>query len=411
MSAATKPRRRRLKFEQPPPQVLQYLEDINPRKRRAGKPEKLIQVKRFAERVEIPKQKDGFLLNKTLVLNPAPASRDMYNCIVGYIPGETTDKIYHKVVSCGRENCPTCGADYSITHNRRINRAFPKILQLHTVGYLVVTVPDYLRNAFLSKRVLMDFRNFIRRKLKRDYNTRGLIRWHWCGDDCITWKPHLNILMEGKYWPNEKLEAFRNAVAVWFTKYFDLSTPAAGNIYYAYVNPATFKDYINRKTGETIPGPEAAKIKIKHWIKYVLRATAKKVRDYHILDVIKGYQNTGYFGTFEKVEKERDAATAVLNGCDHETGEVIKWGELIKPSAFNTEYKRQAREIVNHNIKPNLKKGGFIVKPSNVKKHVKPSFIHYGLYVTEKIDLIPAGVQLGLHDLSNIFAVEQPPPI
>jgi hypothetical protein len=390
MIAATT-KRRRQKYEETPAQVLQYLEDINPRKRRAGKPEKLIEVKRFNERVNIPDQVESYALKTNLVLNPPPPSNELYNCVRGYIPGETTDKLFHKVVSCGKENCPTCGKDYSITHNRRINRAFPKILQLTTVGYLVVTVPDYLRNAFLNKRVLCDFRNFIRRKLKRDYNTRGLMRYHWAGEDCKTWKPHLNILMEAKYWPDAKLHAFRNAVAVWFTKYFNLSVPAAGNIYYAYVNPASYKGHIDKRTGENIIGPEAAKMKIKHWIKYVLRATAKSVTDYMILDTIRGYQNTGYFGKFEKVEIERDDSTAILNGCDPDTGEVIKWGELVKPNEFNTIYKPHAREIVND------------ANPDHV--------IHYGLYVTEKIDLIPAGIQLGLHDLNCIFANEQPPPI
>jgi hypothetical protein len=391
MSAATKPRRRRSKDEQTPPQVLQYLDDISPKKQREKRKTKVIKVNRFAERVDIAPQVESYQLNKSLVLDAPPEQKLLFGCVRGYIQGETTGKLFHKVVSCGKENCQTCGADYSIIHNRRVNRAYPKILQLSSVGYLVITVPDYLRNAFLNKDVLSDFRNFIRRKLKRDYNTRGLIRYHWCGEDRVTWKPHLNILMEGKYWPDAKLEAFRNSCALWFTKYFNLSVPAAGNIYYAYVNPATFKDYVNKKTGEVTPGPIAAKNKIKHWIKYVLRATAKDVKDYRILDTIYNYKNTGYFGKFEKVEIERDAATAILAGCDPDTGEVIKWIEKIKPSVFNTEYRRHAREVVND------------ADPNNV--------IHYGLYVTQKIDLIPPGVQLALNDVNSIFANEQPPPI
>jgi hypothetical protein len=408
MSAATTTRRKRSK-EPAPEQVLRFFEDVNPKNRRPLKQSKDITVKRFGERVNIPDQIEDFRLPTKLILAAPPKSSDLYKCVRGFIPGETSERYFHKVVSCGKENCTTCGADYSVIHNRRIDRAFPKILQLSSVGYLVVTVPDYLRDAFLDKQVLNDFRNFIRRKLKRDYNTRGLIRWHWCGEDETTWKPHLNILMEGKYWPKEKLEAFRNACAVWFTKNFNLSTPAAGNIYYAYVNPATFKDYHNKKTGEIIPGPLAAKIKIKHWIKYVLRATAKKVKDHRILDVLYKYKNTGYFGKFEKVIKERSAASAILAGCDPETGEVIKWGQRINPSVFYNEYKRHSKEVVQHTIRPAkvLKK----VRVSCLHKHNLPALIHYGLYITEKIDLIPAGVQLALHDLNSIFANEQPPPI
>jgi hypothetical protein len=313
--------------------------------------------------------------NLKLQLDPPPDPRSLYNCVRGYVEGQTSGKIFHKIVTCGKENCSTCGADYSITHNRRVNRAYSKIAQLKSVGYLVVTVPEELREAFLSKRVLKDFRNYIRRKLKEgtyikfdatDVKTgklkkmkleqkdskRGLIRYHWCGEDVTTWKPHLNILMEAGYWEQSRLEIFRADVARWFKAYFNLDT--YGNIYYAY----------SRK-------PE----KIKHWLKYVLRSTAKKVRDVKILDTIYGYQNTGYFGKFEKVEIERDAATAILSGCDPDTGEIIKWMQMIKASEFNTIYRRKAERIT-------------------IQRDPDKPPIDYGLYVTEKINLLPPGTQI-----------------
>jgi len=346
------------------------------RGRKAPGKEKIVKVARFNPGVNIAPQ-DSYQLTKflKLKLDAPPDVSSLYGCVMGYIPGEVTGKTYHKVVSCGKETCKTCGADYSITHNRRVNRAFQKVMQLETVGYLVVTTPAQLRNAFLNKRVLQDFRNFVRRKLKRDYNTRGLIRYHWCGDDCTTWKPHLNVLLEGKYWEPGKLEGFRKAVAKWFVEYFKLSTPVAGNIYYQYVNPLKYA-----------PGAEREKAirKIKHWLKYVLRATAKRVKDVQVLDTIKGYNNTGYFGTFDKVQIERDEATAILSGCDLETGEIIKWGALVKPSIFKAEFWQWCKEIVIH------------------KEPDKPP-IHYGLYVTLHQDLIPAGVQLELKPENYTF--------
>jgi len=313
--------------------------------------------------------------NLKLQLNAPPDPGSLYNCVRGYVEGQTTQKIFHKVVTCGKENCSTCGADYSITHNRRINRAYPKIAQLKSVGYLVVTIPEQLREAFLSKRVLKDFRNYIRRKLKEGTNIkfqatdvktgklknmkfeqtggkRGLVRWHWCGEDERTWKPHLNILMEAGFWEQSRLEIFRADVARWFKAYFNIDT--YGNIYYAY----------SKK-------PE----KIKHWLKYVLRATAKKVKDVKILDTIYGYHNTGYFGKFEKVEIERDAATAILSGCDPDTGEIIHWQQMIKASEFNTLYRRKAERIT-------------------IQKDPDKPPIDYGLYVTLKINLIAPGTQI-----------------
>lgn len=334
--------------------------------------------------VEIPSQGSddrSYSLNQfKLKLDPPPTNRELYGCIRGYLQGHTSEKVFHKIISCGRENCPTCGADYSIVHNRRINRSFQKVMQMEKVGYLVVTTPVMLRDAFLCKKTLQDFRNFVRRKLKRDYNTRGLIRYHWCGDDETTWKPHLNILMEQGYWKKEKLEKFRNEVAVWFTKNFKLSTPVAGNIYYAYA-------YNNGEGSK----------KIKHWINYVLRSTAKKVTDTAILDTIYKYKNTGYFGDFEKGTIERDAASAILAGADPQTGELICWkdttiihpftgetiavtGGRIKPSEFNSYYRHKAKEIV---IKINE---GTDQEESRI----------VGIYETYLIDLIPKGVQMAL---------------
>ncbi len=318
---------------------------------------------------------------RKIKLDPPPENKALYGCIRGYIQGHTSEKVFHKIVSCGKENCPTCGSDYSIVHNRRINRSYQKILQMERVGYLVVTTPDCLRDAFLCKKTLQDFRNFVRRKLKRDYNTRGLIRYHWCGDDCTTWKPHLNILMEQGYWKKEKLEKFRNEVAVWFTKNFKLSTPVAGNIYYAY-------QYSNSKEGAQ---------KIRHWLNYVLRSTAKNVTDTAILDTIKGYNNTGYFGKFDKGVISRDAATAILAGADPDTGELICWrdteiinpfsgelikvkGGLIKPSIFNTEYRHRAREIT-------------IKKNEGTDQEIE---ISVGVYQTYLKDLVPKGCQIAL---------------
>lgn len=82
---------------------------------------------------------------------------------------------------------------------------------------------------------------------------------------------------------------------------------------------------------------------------------------------------------------------------------------MIRPSEFYNIYRRHAKEVTNHTIKPK-----FPIRAARVSclhKHVEPQILHYGLYITDKIDLIPAGVQLGLHDLSSIFVAQTPPPI
>lgn len=318
-----------------------------------------------------------------LKLIPADPSKNPYACIRGYIPGYTTDKVFHKVVVCGKENCKTCGLDYSVVHNRRVNRSFQKLVQLKKVGYLVVTVPDQLRNEFLDKDVLSRFRNFIRRKLKTGTNwyldaldvktgakkrvkmqqqdsKRGLIRWHWCGDDCTTWKPHLNILLESGYWSPTRLEQFRQDVAAWFLREF--KKPVPGNIYYAYT---------------TDPN------KVKHWLNYVLRPTAKNVTDKDVLQTIYKYKNTGYFGQFEKSTQTREHATAILSGADPETGEIIQWSSIIKVNEFNLVYKPHAKPVTIPQAK----------KPGSPDTDPDPPPLEFGLFVTFLADIDPAGTQ------------------
>ena len=100
-------------------------------------------------------------------LDPPPRKERLFDCITGYVEGHTTDCIFHKALTCGKENCPTCGADYSITHQRRILRSYHYVGQMDKVGYMVITFPEMYWQRMQDKNVLSDIRNYIRRKLKR----------------------------------------------------------------------------------------------------------------------------------------------------------------------------------------------------------------------------------------------------
>lgn len=316
------------------------------------------------------KTEQSYKLNEEFIkLEPQPEGANLYECVRGFIPGETSENLFYKVVCCGKETCPTCGKDYSISHNRRVNRAFKYMVQLSKVGYLVVTVPEQLREEFNNKEMLNKFRTYIRRKLKHGTNVfihakhvktgnkvkvktsqtnfnRGLIRWHWAGDDNKTFKPHLNILLDAGYLSPALLENFRQDVAQWFYNEFGLITP--GNIYYAYTTK-----------------PE----KIKHWLKYVLRSTARKITDPKTCETINRYRNTVYFGKFNKDnEVQRDSASAILSGCDPETGEVIKWSKMIKPGKFFMDLKQYAKKtlVKAKEDMPEIDVGVYVIKKSSL---------------------------------------------
>lgn len=278
-------------------------------------------------------------------LNPPPPDSDLYKCISGYIEGNTKDSIFHKAITCGREYCKICGADYSITHQRRILRVSHYISQLNTVGYMVITVPEQFREQMKCKKALSDFRTYIRRKLKRGETTtikardikskkiikrkfkgvnteRGLIRYHWCGEDGSTWKPHINVLTETGYINPWQLEKLKNETGAWFACYFNYKGEVTPNIYYAYTKDRN---------------------KIKHWVNYVTRSTAKFIRDKKIKDLIYNYKNTGYFGQFERKPKKGSEAAEILASRDPETGEKINWTRKIRQAEFNQFYRKKAK--------------------------------------------------------------------
>ena len=278
---------------------------------------------------------------------PLPVN-DQYNCAVGFRMGKTASGTFFKQIVCGKEFCQTCGSDYSISHVRRIVRVLPKVMQLKNVGYMVITIPSDLREKFKSKIVLNDFRSFIKRKLKRGYSQlitvngknhyqqrcqveRAFMRWHWCGSDGSTYKPHLNILIDKTYLDNFFLSLMKRDVSNWLKTYFKLEYNPLENVYYGY------------SSNTSLQGQR----KVKHWINYITRSTATNLSDLDSLETIHGYRNISYIGKFEKtkVDSTSRGASIINNGIDCETGEKIIWGAFLKPKSFFTYYKHQAIDL------------------------------------------------------------------
>jgi hypothetical protein len=278
---------------------------------------------------DIPKQQSDFYNTEKFreIVEPStnrPEPNKIYKCSPGFLQGiaQNSENKYYKIITCGKEWCPDCGAINSIVHDRRILRIYKKILSMHSIkqstGYLVVTIPAGLRNQF-SKEALNDFRNFWRRKLKREGYECGVLRYHWCGEDGKTWKPHLNILLPEAWIDPEILNKWRKQVAQWFTEYFELPKPIAPNLWYQYT-------------------PHISKTKF--WIRYVTRATQLTYINQNC-EIIKGFRNTAPFGNFPKIEVQAETeAGTVIKGyeVDTETGEANKINWLKKFSVEKNKF-------------------------------------------------------------------------
>lgn len=250
--------------------------------------------------------------NKLITRKPAPNkwlpscsfSLLMLKCASGHVVS--------KAIYCGREWCETCGQKKSIIHRRRVSRWIQKSQQITTMGYLVITIPKKIRQKFISKLDLSNFRTFIRRKIKREKPgsaDKGFFRFHWAGD-CKKCKgkkceycnytgadseyhPHLNILLNTSgYLDSKILKNFKTDIESWFTAYTKIDCTGKGNINYQYSSKEN---------------------KHKHWISYVTRATWRFYNE-KICTLIKGFHTGSTFGKWEK-NKIDNSTIAVEKKC------------------------------------------------------------------------------------------------
>ena len=164
------------------------------------------------------------------------ASGKLPSCSPGYVSGSCQGG--HRFAYfqfCGKEFCANCSRDGSPIHQRRVNNWWKIIDTWPEMGYLVITIPDFMRPYFFDKDVLKDFRSKLLRKLRKDYKiSEGLCRWHWFGDcemcggkGCLNcsetgsgdyWHPHLNILFKGSYIAD--VQEWLQPIKAWMRLYF-----------------------------------------------------------------------------------------------------------------------------------------------------------------------------------------------
>lgn len=183
-----------------------------------------------------------------------------------------------KVLMCGREWCERCGKNSdqgvigSAAHQRRIARWLPKAQQMSSMGEFVLTVPPDLRSPLRDPEHLSTIGRRLTRLMKRYGFDRGLRRWHWFGEldkapegEAPVYHPHQNVLVDGRFLPQETLDDIRLAWSKLLRKVLGLDytpvtdvhyqyAPTAGQMYHRvrYVTRATFKDlqwdeYMGRK--------------------------------------------------------------------------------------------------------------------------------------------------------------------
>jgi len=172
-------------------------------------------------------------------------------------------------------------------HKRRIARWWDKALQLNPLGYLVVTVPAELVSYILScdkihaQEILKNLRTYWKRKLFRDLKiSKGLMNYHWAGDDGFTFKPHLNICMDNNRWvASSELNSWQQDYLKWIEKIYPVKV-CANTMFLNYQCKSKKKN-------------------ILHVLKYITRSTMR-VYNKQYAEIIKGFRNFITIGNFNK---------------------------------------------------------------------------------------------------------------
>jgi len=213
----------------------------------------------------------GFTLNKELFKTILDSGATL-SCTAGYFRGGCVNgHKFVKAVFCGREWCESCGQDGSPVHLRRMARWMPKVKQIDSMAYMVITIPEEVRSFFKTKESLSDFRTFVKRRLQRDGYKRGLIRYHYFGDCKLCkakgchycnstgisakYHPHLNVFVEGGKIAHKdfqlKFADLRESLSQYFKSVSGIKG-LQGNVHYQYTDSAAKKmhllKYVTRST-------------------------------------------------------------------------------------------------------------------------------------------------------------------
>ena len=359
---------------------------------------------------------------------------DRYACTVGWIYGHSTTNHFFKSVQCGREWCQTCGKDRSIAHERRIDRIKDRFEIMTTefctddsgefiqirenvyktksksLGYLVITCPEEYRKEMENPENLKKWKAYWRRKLTRNEVIsikgaepihakhvktgktqritptifraairQGIIRYHYCGEDGHTYKPHLNILIPKGWIDPRILEAWRTQNALWFLKEFKTGVMPTGNIYYQYTKERAKK---------------------LHALRYVTRATFKIITsdNKHLIKNLKGFRNLTTFGTFDKAAIPASKLNKVLNSKDPDTNEPISWTAFTYERELHVQFEAP-------NVMQDLGAGVFVLP--DILADIKPKLL---LDLSAKKRAIHAKYQNSLNCYSSSSRLHVEPP-
>jgi hypothetical protein len=241
-------------------------------------------------------------------------------------------------VPCKREWCPECGRENSLAHKYQKMRMWPYVLELYeekgSVGYFVITTPEYLRKRLINKKERYKFRRYIEYLFKKEGYEKGLSRWHFAGDESKKWYPHLNVLIAEDYIEPEKLERIKKKLerkyGIKDIFYEYITTLPRLNFVVNYISRSTF-NLQNEVDYTAIKGTR----KLNTWGKFKVSKLDKKSKE-----EFARYVNELMAKRYLETENERKVYCILSSRCP-ECYDELKWtvGKFLDLPGYQRVYK------------------------------------------------------------------------
>jgi len=207
-------------------------------------------------------------------------------------------RIYYRVAGCNREVCEYCGRKNSPLHKQTFKRWIGKarwlLKNFGYVGYLVITFPEEIREKLKNQKKLREIMGKVKRVLREFGATHIKMRWHWAGDKGGRWHPHLNIIVNIRFF-----EDIGESLKKRLKEEFQVDNLVINHQYLRKVN------------------------KLVHCIKYITRPTLLLIEDenerWEIWEnVVKGFRNDAWMGKWQEDNLTIEDVKAVILKAEKE---------------------------------------------------------------------------------------------
>lgn len=263
-----------------------------------------------------------------------------------------------KVLSCGREYCPTCGLKGSDVHMQRYARIIPRMAHFASVGYFVIQWPVAARPGLRSRDVLSAVGSQVAKVFKKLGFARGIRTWDWFGDPKCPWCGAPGSLMDRrdpvagyrcKYGHEFELDQVRDG-AMQFNPHLNVLVEGA---YLDRAGLAHIKEVLREALGQSelivhyeyVGADDPARIaKMLHMARYVVKPSFLRLSwDWGLAAILKGVRSIFYWGTWkdepvwalEEVQDAESLASVVMleGGNCPACGSGVTWAGIVVMSA------------------------------------------------------------------------------